>query len=199
MLGPIGSNLMSFLRLLTPYEVERLTKKAAEKSEVHSKTDAGVDLSTSLDNSQIPYDGQSSAHKDQQETGAKIIPFGQEQIQKSAEVQSSSGTDEVSDQQSLKILLKKKNNKKAKLKKKVVGLELFEEEDEEDVVKEPEITETEFIFSQKEKLKQSNLKMIGKEAINSYHKQASIDTGYEDTTDLSQSSSTGILVNKRQF
>lgn len=194
MLGPIGSNLMNFLRLLTPYEVNRLTQRAQEKESIQSKIESSVDLSTSLDSSNVPYDNLNKDQSASNSEGAKILAFDHGEANQKAKTEIHAGPEQAN----LKVLLQNKKAKKSRLKKKVSGLDFIEEEEEE-VVETVEITETEFLVSQKEKLKNSNLKMIGKEAITSYRKQASVDTSHEDTTDLSQSSTTGILVNKRQF
>ncbi len=203
MLGAIGSNLMSLLRLLTPHEVTTLTHEAEAKDRFNAQigVSVGLDLSDETKREDLFQDNLSKKETSKE---AKILPFNQEHqlALGSQETQASTVVKKLTRKQKEELLLRSLNIKKKK--KRVVGGEDFDEDyDDEDRPKkrnpEDDMSSTVFLISEKAKIKQSQMKLTEQEAIKSYRTQAAIDTSHEDKEDLTQSSSSGILVNKRQF
>ncbi|MFZ4712816.1 MAG: hypothetical protein ACOYL6_03835 [Bacteriovoracaceae bacterium] len=205
MLGAIGSNLMSLLRLLTPSEVSKLTDEAVDRIGINSSEGVSVGLELNHGSKQ-----QQDSFKDQTHE-AKILPFNQVvdelPLQQGAlEQQAVAAASKVSTKDKEEFLLRSLHIKKKR--KKVSGGENFsdnyaEEEEEAAELKAKSIVEevssTIFLLQEKAKIRTSQLKLMKQEAVKSYRTQAAIDTAHEDKEDLTQSSSSGILINKRQF
>lgn len=194
MSSTMGSSLLHLLRILTPFEVGRLTSALIEKQNraepaVESVAENLV-TETALQDSTVEVQGQ-----------AKILAFNETEATPISESTIAQQEAVVSVEKHNQFLAKLGIKKKTKkLFKKVVGGEDFEDEEEENQKpKVEEVSTTVFLLQEKEKIKKSQLKLVGQNALKTYRTQAAIDTSHEDKEDLSQSSSSGILVNKRQF
>jgi hypothetical protein len=199
MLGGIGSNILSYLRFLTPSQVHKLTVEALTRGSIcpEEEVAVGMDFKHGEQN-------QEQLLREKNKL-AQILPFNQntdgyskkksnEELQQEA----ANRFDSLTLKQKEEFILKSLNIHKKKKKKKVVGGEDFEEEAESIEVEE-ELSSTAFLIQEKAKIRQSQLKLSEQTALKSYRTQAAIDTAHEDKEDLTQSSSSGILINKRQF
>ena len=197
MLGGIGSNILSFLRLLTPSQVQKLTVEALTRGSIcpEEEVAVGMDFKHGEQNQEQLLREKNKA--------AKILPFHQKSEsytkKKTAEElqqEAAHRFDGLTLKQKEEFILKSLNIHKKK--KKVVGGEDFEDETEVVEVEE-ELSSTAFLIQEKAKIRQSQLKLSEQTALKSYRTQAAVDTAHEDKEDLTQSSSSGILINKRQF
>jgi hypothetical protein len=199
MLGGIGSNILSFLRFLTPSQVHKLTVEALTRGSIcpEEEVAVGMDFKHGEQNQEQLLREKNKA--------AKILPFNQKSEgyskKKSAEElqqEAAQRFDGLTLKQKEEFILKSLNIHKKKKNKKVVGGEDFEEETEVEEIEE-ELSSTAFLIQEKAKIRQSQLKLSEQTALKSYRTQAAVDTAHEDKEDLTQSSSSGILINKRQF
>lgn len=194
-MSAMGTNLLQLLRTLTPFEVGRLTSALDEKNK---RQDAQNQFNA--ENTQVESALETKEPElvlEEQNGQAKILPFNEMAATETAS--NKIANIEKHDKFLAKLGLKKKVRKPAK---KVVGGEDFEDENEDDensVPQEEQVSTTIFLLQEKEKIRKSQLKLVGQDALKTYRTQAAIDTSHEDKEDLSQSSSSGILVNKRQF
>lgn len=191
MSATMGSSLLNLLRILTPFEVERLTSQLGVRKVKRDSLDAEAKL---IAESVVADSVVSSPEPEVVDEGqAKILAFNETATR---EVTEEAAVANVAHDKFLSKLGLKKQIKKTS--RKVVGGEDFEDEDE-IKPKEEQVSTTIFLLQEKEKIKKSQLKLVGQDALKTYRIQAAIDTSHEDKEDLSQSSSSGILVNKRQF
>lgn len=188
MSSTMGSSLLNLLRILTPFEVERLTSQLGVrkvKRDLEEKLIAESVVEEAAPVS-VPTEVVDDGH-------AKILAFNETAARDLAKEASVANV--AHDKFLSKLGLKKQVKKTSR---KVVGGEDFDDEDEAKP-KEEQVSTTIFLLQEKEKIKKSQLKLVGQDALKTYRTQAAIDTSHEDKEDLSQSSSSGILVNKRQF
>lgn len=183
------SGLLQLLRILTPYEVVRLTTDLQERKKRHEAPRAENLVSVAIQENTVT--------ENIQDNQAKILAFNEVVVtQEQQATQEAARAVQKEDKFLSKLGLKKKTRKP-----KVVGGDYEEDLDDDDVpkVKEEQISTTIFLLQEKEKIRKSHLKLVGQDALKNYRTQAAVDTTHEDKEDLSQSSSSGILVNKRQF
>jgi len=199
MLGPMGSTIISILRVLTPGEIDRYTESVEAQETVDIKIAAGAegfeptshrDQSKSPMPSSVPKDEPEVISDDNQ---AKIIPINQEvreEFERLGQDRPSLPRFEQSRNDNLEIIGIDSNhsrNEKNRLR--------IEEEDSK------KESTTVFILNQREKLKRSQNKLAGQAAIIEYRKSSSQEIYKTDEEDEehSPSGSTGILINKKQY
>jgi hypothetical protein len=216
MLGPMGARIIDLLKIMTPSEIDRYMDKPQKEVAADVKKASGgedFDVMHSHPNSgrKLKRDNNShdESHSDngQAEHQAKIIPLNQESSKKLEEIQAkqenlkeSREVDEPEteyreskgehDLESAGILSAAKIDaiKRKKLK------ELKAKQD----------STTNFIIKQRDKLKQTKLKLIEMEAIKNYNNSSNIEK-LNDEIDLENPDeevcvgAKGILVNKKHY
>lgn len=208
MIGPVSNSLMHLLRILTPYEINRLTQEVESKR----KHDEELSLSTSIDldigkkelQTNISMQDMGLLDLTKGQSQAKILPFDNPELkeekkeQKEKQIQKQLRAEE--ENSFLDVLKIHPKKSKAKIRKKIANSDYYYEDEElPSEAEEDQVSTSIFLLEQREKIRKSNSRLSGKEAVNVYKKQASVDVKNESKDDLSESSATGILVNKRQF
>ena len=188
MLGPLGSTLMSIMRVLTPSEIERYAHEvvSAEEAKVMSIA-AGAEGYEMLSDSHLEHG--SGGHK------AKIIPINEAAEKELKEL-------EEPDLEKPKKQAKKSDNSLGSLGILSAG-ELNEQEAKKKKLNDSKKESTSiFILNQRERLKKSQNKLAGQAAILEYKKSASQEMIQSDNTHDDEekvSGSSGILINKKHY
>lgn len=214
MLGPIGADLMSILKVLTPSEID-LYSETEEEVVAQSMAVGAENINY---DEHAPSAGRDYKNKGQHESDnaeddelekAKIIP-----INKKVEQELSENGEFFEEKQELKISKEKKiliNSEKNSLN--AIGiLSKNQQKEIEDERRKKENSKKDstsvFILNQRNKLKQSQMKLIEQKAIRQYQQNASAEilavreiseNEIEEDQEIRDSSSKGILVNKRHY
>jgi hypothetical protein len=212
MLGPIGSNLMLILRVLTPSEIERYSDEQASGENPVALAAGAENLSTSQHQSGSTLTNgnkkqQNTLTEEDDELKAKIIPINEkvkkelkEKEQQQEQTEKNNFTSppeplsgESSGLESIGVLSR---SQMAEIEAK----KLKQENDKKE-------STTVFILNQREKLKSSQNKLAEQAAILQYRKNASqefikhevSDEDFDEDNDSNASGSCGILVNKKHY
>ncbi len=211
MLGPIGANVMKLLKVLTPQDIEGLTKSAdRQKNKVSAaaakKVGVGSDSERSVATAFSKRHEEKQSKQNQEDQGRKnpeVIPlFINSDVEEEEVVYKQAAGAEYSQDEIQRVSTSE--GKKSQLES--IGIlsqdkiaELENERKRKAKAKEPSATI--FLINERTKLKASNSKIHGQGAIRSYKSSASLDIKVEEKLEEEGKSnlSTGILLDKKQF
>lgn len=214
MLGPIGSNLMQLLRVLTPSEIDRYSEDVVNNTKVELLAIAAgaEDMSTT----QHEHDPRSAdAYKkppvagidEEEELKAKIIPINDKVKKELSDQEEQSQKDKADEFQPIELGRFAESSGLESIgilsKSQVSAIETEKRKRENDKKE----STTVFILNQREKLKGSQNKLAEQAAILQYRKNASqefikheiSEDELDDDFEPSTSDSCGILVNKKHY
>lgn len=218
MLGPIGSNIMSIFRLLSPDEIDKyIVSKEVRK--VEGTMVAGGEEFTS-DEHQADYSPQKSTHNKEEkfpaDHQAEIIPIGKhrKEEENNGDQQDSSGQDESnSNEQAYEKAKNITANIKAAVSKSsglesigvlsASSLREIEAERLKEEQKKQDST-TAFLIKERLKMRESKKRLIEQHALKQYQVNAAqefynTDEDLLDEEESNDGSAKGILINKKQF
>lgn len=219
MLGPIGSNLMSILRVLTPSEIDRYSDDVLNSAEpeVHAVAAGAENLSMSYkEHDTAPREAYKqflgAAEEDEQK--AKIIPINEEAKKELSLLDDSPDQSDQDDGENHahNNFKTQQENSSGSSGLESIGvlsksqLQAIEEQKQKQENDKKEST-TVFILNQREKLKKSQTKLTEQAAILQYKKSASHEIirheiGEDDLDEEAEASSMGscgILINKKHY
>lgn len=214
MLGPIGSELMSIFRLLTPAEIDRYLDHSAKSRKIEGTMAAnGQELVfDEHDPAFVDVNQKDKKQKFSKEHQAEIIPLHPDQEEDHDNLQNFKEAEELEqDSSDIEVDSQLEQAEKLKNKLKANGLESIGilsaaslrkiEEDRLKSESKKRDSTTAFLIKQREKMRSSKRRLIEQHAYKSYQSNAAqefYDT--EESIDEEDSLSTkGILVNKKQF
>lgn len=219
MLGPIGSNLMSILRVLTPSEIdmyseeeETIVQPMAVGAEQFSYEDSKTTLEEQYRHKLSEQSEEGAEQEDADPKKAKIIPINkkvEQQISEDGEFFEPKTPEKLGIPNESRNLASPADNSLNAIgilsKDQIAQIE----EDKRKKENSKKDSTSVFILNQRENLKQSRMKMVEQKAIAQYKKNASAeiflnkDVSVEDEIDedseMRESGSKGILVNKRHY
>lgn len=204
MLGPMGSSIISILRVLTPGEIDRYTEDESLIEESSSNITAIASGGESFEFQKFDSKGEKSNEKESKNSQedvheAKIIP-----INSSVDLDDLAGSVE----HEIKEKKKEKNKKVSTNSLEAIGIEssqTIQQKERDKIEKENSEKESTsvFILNQREKLKNSQSRLVEQAAILEYKKSAtqevSSSTKSEKRKDTSICGTTGILINKKHY
>jgi hypothetical protein len=224
MLGPIGSTLMSIMKVLTPAEIDMYSESSSTSGSVTQATAVGAEhiqydyssnhLKQSYED-QLNQDANSQQQPQEQEQKAKIIPINKK-VKEQIEEQSQ-GEDRSQESRDSKLPMKSKSQMMVSSHDEnnelnSIGIYSSQQiQDHEKQLQEQEAKKKDstsvFILNQRERLKSSRSKMVEQKGIMQYQKSSTADLitkeyteeDLEDDADMRDSNSKGILLNKKHF
>ena len=209
--GPLGSKIMSILRVLTPDEIDRYIEEVNTKSELALKVAVGAEDFEAMP---LGIDDKALIKKAAEKASLKTTNDERDQISKAKIIPINKSVEDHLNKKRLESNKKKVGKKKATQKKPKGGLEsvgiLSAEKLKEESKKRQDDEESEkestsiFILNQKEILKSSQDKLAAQDGILLYRRSAAQETGSansENTEDknLQAFGSCGILINKKHY
>lgn len=215
MLGPIGANLMSILKVLTPSEIDLYSEVneevVAQPMAVGAENIQYDEHSSSLAEEykrKLAHGQDEEATEDDEPEKAKIIPINKKVEQELSE------NGEFFEQKPKLEISKDKKNFSAPDKNSLNAIGILSKNQQREIEEEKQRQENSkkdstsvFILDQRERLKQSRMRLVEQKAISQYQKNASAEimipkeASEENVEDeeIRDSSSKGILVNKRHY
>lgn len=217
MLGPIGSNIMSIFRLLSPDEIDRYIESKEGVRKVEGTMVAGGEEFTS-DEHQVDYSSQNSKKEEDKfpaDHQAEIIPIGKKKNQDKEEPDQNQQNNPESNQDiSQKAKKVSSNIQSAVGKSSGSGLESIgvlsastlreiEEERFKEEQKKQDST-TAFLIKERMKMRESKKRLIEQHALKQYQVNVAQEFYANDEEDYDEdeandASAKGILINKKQF
>jgi len=208
MLGPIGSNIMSIFRLLSPDEIDKYIESKEVQKIAGSMAASGEEMT--YEGHQEPEFAQPKEKKFSTDHQAEIIPIGKFKKDNHIEEEKKEAEEELPVEMKAEVKkLKPKSNASApKSQLESIGilsassLRQIEQERLEKESKNKDST-TAFLIRERMKMRESKKRLIEQHAYKSYQMNAAQE--FYDTDDLldeeanNDSSTKGILVNKKQF
>lgn len=208
MLGPMGAKIIDLLRIMTPNEIDRYVEKKEEVSNANIQLAAGAEdfnVSNTPVNHNLSKQEKKEEEKDQDDIQheAKIIP-----INKDVQEQNSKSTEEehepIDPEQALEYeaTFKEKELEAAGIFS-AQKIEALKKEKLKRVKAKQESTSN-FIIKEREKLKQTKLRLIEQDAIKNYNLNANVES-LNDEIDIDNPDeeiivgNKGILVNKKHY
>jgi len=210
-MGPLGSLVMNTMRMLTPSHIARITKGTNQKD--REKTvkifegnntggiDGNQDSSSQLTHEDVARSKQQ--HQQKQKEEDNIIEFNKKKKsvapeQEQAMSQSSARTGQAPSARRQSIPRVSGNNALD-----AIGIASAREVEEEararaEAERLSQPSPSVFILEEKEKTRKSQSKLKGQEILQLYNKNIAVDVE-TDQEDLSESLSSGVLVDKKQF
>jgi hypothetical protein len=229
MLGPIGSNLMLILQVLTPAEIDLYTQKARDRS-VRAPMAAGAEELDIAYDHRGPPDGFTENKKGNKESGdpekndessqqAKILPLFKNEISHNDEVdEENSNSDynlgeapsnnQVDELENHDLINKKQGSELESIG--VYSADTIKKQRQREALKkrQSQPSASMFLIDQRNKLKSSQNKLREQTALKNYQKNAHVESIHRDIDidaeevdgEVNNSSGVaGILVNKKQF
>lgn len=215
MLGPIGANLMSILKVLTPSEIDLYSETYEDSVAQHMAVGAeniqydGHNSSSANDyKKKLSRPGEDTTSEEEEDLEkAKIIPINKK-VEQELSKRDESFKQKLEIPQSIKASSSTDNNSLNAIGILSKNQQLEIEEKRRKQENESKDSTSVFILNQREKLKQSRMKLVEQKAIMQYQKNASAeiltakdssDEDYDDDGEVRDNSSKGILVNKRHY
>lgn len=211
MLGPIGSEIMSIFRLLSPEEIEKYIQRKKSRKVEGAKVVGGQAMS--FDDSPPHSPDQETSKKFPKNHQAEIIPISQLK-------EKSSGEEEFQEEETAEFANIHENNQDeaqaqiARAQQTASKLESIGilsaatiKEQEAKRLKEEKSKQdstTVFLLKERQKMRESKKKLVGQKAIKSYQVQSAQEF-YEESDDdlleddLQNNDLKGILLNKRHY
>ena len=213
MLGPIGANLMSILKVLTPSEIDLYSEMeeeiVAQPIAVGAENIQYDEHSSSLAEEykrKLAQEQDEETIEDDEPEKAKIIP-----INKKVEQELSENGEFFEQKQKLEISEDRKSFQTPD-KNSLNAIGILSKHQQREIEEEKQRQENSkkdstsvFILDQREKLKKSRMRLVEQKAISQYKKNASAEImiqkedSEDEVEETRDSSSKGILVNKRHY
>ena len=214
MLGPIGANLMSILKVLTPSDIDVYSSKIEEEEVLIRPLAVGAEG--------VNYGGTSSSSGDQPKKNlvsendteehnlekAKIIPLNQKIAEElEAKLSEEIYAQKIKIDQNLKVNVSPGQSGGNSLS----ALGILSQSDQYELDKEKQRKENEekestsvFILNQRDVLKKSRMRLVEQKAIAQYQKNSNSDFALKEQSEgeeeeSQENGSKGILVNKRHY
>lgn len=214
MLGPIGSNIMSIFRLLSPEEIDRYIDNKAVRKVEGTMVASGEEFTYEGHEEPLP-DSPLKSKEEKQQGQAEIIPIGK--LKKNKKDQQEPKKEEPKQQQ---VEVPKKEQKVTSLKDRqkyhsdksgleAVGIlsartlrEIEEERLKEELSKQDSTTA--FLIKERQKMRESKRRLIEQHAYKMYQTNAAqefyeSEQEFLDEEEQNDGSAKGILINKNQF
>ena len=214
MLGPMGARIIDLLKVMTPNEIDRYVEKKEESTELKMAagaeefdvTKSPVDHSRAKSNKDESHTADTESDEDNVKHEAKIIPLRGKDHDHNLIEENTEEDDQSNDDVNEEAQYEASKNEKELEKAGIYSANKIQAIKKEKLkrYKAKQESTSNFILNQREKLKQTKLRLIEQDAIKNYNLNSNVDT-LNDEIDLDNPDeeacvgNKGILVNKKHF